>query len=623
MPTDPHPDPTSPAAIEEKKRPWPLSRTLACAGLALYAPALGRWWTSEDFLILRRLGDGPFLETALAQWTGPWLGVDLVSFYRPLSSFFLQVEHALFGQLTFLYLLLHLLLHGINTWQVRQIARGLVPPADDSSEALDTYWLVAAIFAFYPLHPNSVLFVASFATLYSTLFLLMAVRWHLEDRQGPTLLAFALALACYEQAAVLPILLLLLDLLRFGQPPPTPTFLPGRSWLPWVRRHSPAFVLLGAYLLLRRSVLGHAVGGYSTFRERLAAFDPAELLGSVLHGLVRLVLPVYRWPLPEIVLWGGALVLLIALAFCLRHRNNARARLGLLAAGWILASQAPFTFVGVVPGNGRYVYLAAVGLALAWSAILPRRATSGRRAWILSAVMVVYGLLLVEVVSTYRQAGQLTRKIQREVVKVADTDDGEGAKRRLFVAGVPKFLEIGGVPAAQVFHWGFADAFLPPFHEESGLEVYPLPPLGDGALRPLAQAGGRSLRWQSRTPTWGTVEPIRLPPKALAPIDVTFDVSASGDALHWRAQRGTQDRLFVLTRGGYHLEKLPFATEPQDHRIELPAPWLRSMAILYPGSPNYAWVERRNRDGELLALSELVTLEPLNAHRRGRGSPTG
>ena len=83
-------------------------RALAALCVAGYARALGRYFVSEDFLILRHLASAPLWETAWAHLTGPLLGVTFVEFYRPVSAFLLHGELLLWGTLPAPYLLTHL-----------------------------------------------------------------------------------------------------------------------------------------------------------------------------------------------------------------------------------------------------------------------------------------------------------------------------------------------------------------------------------------------------------------------------------------------------------------------------------------------------------------------------------
>ena len=59
---------------------------LLAAVLAFYGRALDRPFTSEDFLLIRYLGENPPWHNLVAQFTEPWLGISVVKFVRPIST---------------------------------------------------------------------------------------------------------------------------------------------------------------------------------------------------------------------------------------------------------------------------------------------------------------------------------------------------------------------------------------------------------------------------------------------------------------------------------------------------------------------------------------------------------
>src|SRR5215470_20171558 len=69
---------------------------LSAVVAALYGPAITRYFTSEDFLLLRFLGEHPPWRDLTATLTGPWLGVTIVKFYRPAATTLLALEGVAF-----------------------------------------------------------------------------------------------------------------------------------------------------------------------------------------------------------------------------------------------------------------------------------------------------------------------------------------------------------------------------------------------------------------------------------------------------------------------------------------------------------------------------------------------
>lgn len=574
---------------------WGFFTLLAIAGAALYAPSFDRGWTSEDFLILRlfheALTEGRFLSVAWENAGGPWLDISLVAFYRPLASLLLQVEHWAFGTGSGYYWAAHLALHLANSALFYRLLRGLSLDSDPLV-TVDHRWtlkLATAIFALYPLHPNAVVFVASFATLWGVAFMLWALCLFFERRQWAALGAATAALGCYEQAAVLPACLLVMDWL-FPRD--------GRRLKP--RRHLPFWIVTAAYLLTRKALLGQSIGGYDGFRDRLG--DPAALMESNFRNLGRLLWPDFN------ALWGPSITAVLVLVFLglaalqrLRRGSDCPApwRLALLGGLWIVGSQAPFSFVGVVPGNARYWYFAALGLAMLWlslAEILWRRsALRWAGLGILPVIVAAYGVALWQVNGLYGRAGAETESLRRQLV---DLHQRSSAEEPFFVAGAPAFAKYQGVNGAQVFHWGLADALMPPFTHPA-IDVYPVPPSGPRGLDPLLRAFPRSvvlyrdgaLRWIER--------PVDLPHSPVDAPELPRLGSPPVDAVAYR--------LTLISRGHYWRGPFRPMPSPENPSVDLPESWVLSMRELYGAAPIYWWLEYEPESGDR-ARSQLGTL---------------
>ena len=172
--------------------------------LAFYGRALDRPFTSEDFLLIRYLGENPPWRDLWGQLSQPGCGISVVKFFRPVSTLLYGAEIAAFGGEPFGYNLAHGLVHALNAVLVWAIVRRL-----DRSPL--TPLAAALLFAVYPLHPNAVIFSASFATIFGAAFFLAAVLAYQGFREsgslgawGASMAFFLLALGSYEAAAVLP-----------------------------------------------------------------------------------------------------------------------------------------------------------------------------------------------------------------------------------------------------------------------------------------------------------------------------------------------------------------------------------------------------------------------------------
>lgn len=576
-------EPRSVAADTDKlapmlRRTWPAWLLVPLLFL-VYGKGLGRGFTSEDFLILRRLAGGDFFTRAAESFTGPWLGVTFVGFYRPFSSLLLQLELLAFGVSPLPYLLLHLALHGVCALGLAAWLGRLDAQADRRQ-----LFLVALVFALYPLHPNTVLFIASFATLFATLFVFATLYLEAAGRRSLALVVAPLALLSYEQAVVLPGLLLFFDVARKRG-----------GWRS--RLHLwPYFAITVAYLLLRRQVLGGGLGGYDAFRQRL--LDPAALLGSLGEVASRLFVPVYTLPASRLSALLVLAVLAVIAGLALARREEPGARIALAALLALPLVQAPFVFTGVVPGNGRYFYLAAAFVAIVlWQGF--RLLLARRESWVAAAqlaVALLAAISLWQVVEVYAQAADRCGNLRRRL---------EAAPAgRLFVAGRPLFAQKWGVPVAQIFHWGLADAMKPPFTERVDLEVYPLPELEEAALAPLLGRPdlGRAVSLGEGDLLLELAAPTTVPARLEAPDFPRIGIPP-----------GTRLRLVVLAEGGPSVLDLPplpgdAAGEASGEALaEVPKATLDSMRELYH-APIFVWVEVRGAGFELLAVSEVFEL---------------
>ena len=186
-------------------RAWLPGIAIALAIGLCYGPFLDRGFTSEDFLLIRFLAEHPPWQgfwTALGE---PWLGISGILFIRPISTLLYGIEIAAFGAVPFAYNLVHLLVHVGNALLVASTARAL---GLERAAALGA----GLLFGLYPLHPNAVLFTASFATLIGGAFVLGSFRLYLwssaTGRRAPwiaAMVAFVLALGSYETSIVLPL----------------------------------------------------------------------------------------------------------------------------------------------------------------------------------------------------------------------------------------------------------------------------------------------------------------------------------------------------------------------------------------------------------------------------------
>lgn len=318
-------------------------------------------------------------------------------YYRPLTNLSYWLDAHLWGRRAFGFHLTNWLLHAGVTLSAFALIRRLT---GDPTLAL----LAAAVFAFHPVHTESVDLVQGRTDLLATLCLLLsllALRWCVLARSvgrawlagAATLLALSGALLAKEMAVTWPVLAL------------------GLGWAdPQVgtRRGRLRIVLatglgaLGGYFLIRRAILGGFLGAdlgsLTTPRVGLVpltlATDLRLLVWPFSFTFIRSIPAPQAWTEPRIL---GALLLtgaLLAGLILLARRD----RLAAYGAGWTLITLLPVLNLFAIPGfvlAERYLYLPSVGFCL-WVAILIRRGLTARQTrWACASVWIALVALLI------------------------------------------------------------------------------------------------------------------------------------------------------------------------------------------------------------------------------------
>ncbi len=588
-------------AISEAKLFPPL--VLLGIVLIFYGWALNRPFTSEDFLLIRYLSENPPWHNLAAQLSSPWLGISIVKFYRPVSTLLYGLEIAAFGGRPFGYNLVHVLVHALNAFLVWKVAGKL--------GGLRMAWVTAVLFALYPLHPNAVIFSASFATIFGATFLLASVLAYQRFREGGSLGAwgaslglFILALGSYEETAVLPLLLAAYDHLVSVR-------VRDRRHVALAPGYLPFFGVLGLYLLFRRSLFGVVLGGYDEYSRQLLAPQLRHMAGDLATSIVQLHVPIYgQAPDVWIVVLGCVLIVGGPLVLWLLRRpfDGGALRLWLFAWVWTLLAQAPFAFRPSVPGNGRYWYLAAAGVALSVGALA---VTARRNLGLVAARLfgIFWALLLTGYVGDYVDAGRTARTIQGELLRLLRVD----RRAPLFLTRYPYFLENEAqTPIAQIYHYGLRDSVQPPF-TRARVSVYPLPPLAGVELLPVALGapGSRIYEWD------GTARKIHpfVPPAGpgLAELQVVQPqegavVDPTKEIAEVRVPPGAHARfrLIVVSRiNGTVIDLDPGALQGGVLRANFPAEFLTTADHLYGRGEHYWWIEARDAAGQVSGFSRM------------------
>ncbi len=574
---------------------WALAAAVVTA--VAYLPVLRRGFASEDFLILAALDRMGVLEGFARHLQGPWLGLEIVSFYRPLSTAIFHALWELFGARPAALLAAHALLHAACVVLAARLFERLARTSG-SSVAPGSPGRVAAAaalaFGLFPLHANAVAFLASFATLYSTFFVL-AFFLTLTEPAAPTLRAarslplLAAALLCYEQAVAAALFAPLLAWTTAGGSPAADACpdapAPERRRLRRMLRADALGPLLlgGAFLLLRGAALGAGVGGYEEFRSRL--LQPGVLLAALRDQLTHLVLPQWEVGVPAIVGWLLAPAAVTFVLYAAAKRTEAGSSLVLLGAVWYLLAQAPMSFPGIVPANGRYLSLSVFGLLLALMGALALLfgAEAGRRGVVapatLTALAALWGVFLQVHLQQMVDAGAEADRLRAAVA------ERTGA-RALVVSGTPAFLRNQrGIPVAQVFNWGLADALQAPFHGTTQ-RVYPVRSGTERFAVPALPHADVAV-WRAEESRLDDVHPAEVPSEPCARVRWSGDEETPALRLETAPPFRAGARSVLLTG----LREIITPVEPAGDRVPLPADAIRTSQRLYPDLPVLAWVE--------------------------------
>jgi hypothetical protein len=377
----------------------------------------------------------------------------------------------------------------------------------------------------------------------------------------------------------------------------------------------PFAVALAVFFTARRIVLGTAVGGYSDLRQRFLAApvdragDLVRVARSAIHpafdaaGLPGAVLAVVIAALVGGALWAGA-SRAGASRVASRDETDGLGSCALCGAAWVAIFLAPFAFVGLVPANGRYAYLAIAGAVLAMVALAGAIAARWPRAGTLLAALALttlaadWVLLLRAYLDANDRAAVLVAAVRGEVARVsARAPAGE----LLLIEDAPDFVKgTSGAPLAKVFQYGLAQSVRPPFGTLDRPVVAVPASIAEEARRALGELGGAArYRWDAASGAIAEVPHQPAPPSSLD----LLAIDPTGGFLEASCDRCDAARLVVLT-AVLPWNAPPIETGVDRARFAIPAAFLRG-AALHDGGPAFFWIEQR-ADGAPIERSAIA-----------------
>jgi len=357
---------------------WWLALLLGALTLAIYSPLL-RWdfvnYDDPDYVTAN-----PRVQAGLTAGNVAWaFTTGQAGNWHPLTWLSLLLDVSLFGPGAAGFHFTNLLLHTVSTLLLFALLL-------QSTGAKWRCAAVAALFAWHPVHVESVAWVSERKDVLSTTFGFLAL-WlyiiHLQSRQeskirpgrgrrwyGLSLVAFALGLLAKPMLVTWPAVLLLLDYWPLGR------FKPGRLKLVILEK-IPFAILALAVCVVTIIVQAHT-GAVAAAVQLPLGMRAGNVLLSYVRYLGKLFWPAdlavfypYAgyWPLPQVLLAAALLAGLTALCWAGRRRYP------WLLFGWLWYLGTLVPVIGLVQVGDqamadRYTYIPSVGILiiLVWAA---------------------------------------------------------------------------------------------------------------------------------------------------------------------------------------------------------------------------------------------------------------
>jgi protein O-mannosyl-transferase len=316
--------------------------------------------------------------------------------YRPIYKLWQMLNEQVFGSIIPWWHITSLLLHIGVTMLVYQLAIRLVKDRWTAA-------LAALLFAFHPIHVESVAYVTASSDLlvaFFALFSFLAYFRFREEGASPiyfvvSVLLAALAMMSKETAVMFPWMLVAYEALRESRPGMQPTW----KRLAWTL---PFFAVVGAYIGVRTMLFGLNAGPGPGGNRVNALLDIPLVLVSYLHILLwpfrlSFFYPA-EWSSQWTILKGGEAVLALVAGIFLwnRYRDRSGIRLQLLWAAilFVPALLGVYTFVREDWVHDRHMYLVSVPLCLIAATLLTDPRWPAKAPVIVSSV--VLAILLID-----------------------------------------------------------------------------------------------------------------------------------------------------------------------------------------------------------------------------------
>jgi len=327
-------------------------------------------------------------------------GMDVVAVhYRPVYMLWLMANQQLFGMVLPWWHLTSLLLHLLAIFLVYKVG----------VKVLQEPWtaaLAALLFAFHPIHVESVSYVSASSDLLATVFMLLAFLAYSRFREqsahpfylAASMLMAALAMLSKETAAIFPLALVAYEILREGPPGP-------QRWgkrLVWTL---PFFGVVAAYAAVRTLLFGRNLGPGPGMDRMVALWDAPVVLLVYVRNLLWPVRLSFFYPDEWGTQWTlgkglAAVLILVAGAFVWRrYRGSPGVRLQLVWTAILFV--IPVASVSALRKqdwvHDRHMYLVSVPFCLLAAAVLTDLRLSRKVSIVASSLLAVSFLVITAV----------------------------------------------------------------------------------------------------------------------------------------------------------------------------------------------------------------------------------
>jgi tetratricopeptide (TPR) repeat protein len=477
----------SPASDEDStgRQPSTNKRLTVLLGLVLVVTTLGLFWpvTGYDFVVMdddHYVYENPGVLQGLSLAGVKWAFTTVHDgYWLPLTWISLMVDHSWNGLFAGGYHMTNIILHTLNTLLLflllERMTKALWPSA-----------LVAALFAWHPLHLESVVWVTERKDVLSTFFLLLTILTYLYYVKEPvagrltlSLVFFVLGLMAKPMLVTLPFVLLLLDFWPLKRLPPSAVASDRtqaqKTCLKVLAEKTP-FLIISLAAGVVTIVTQHMAGGVLSLAKVPFSLRVANAIVSYTGYLWKMLCPVnlcayYPLPprIPTLTVIASILVL-VGVSYLVFRRGR---QSPWLITGWLWYLIVLFPVSGLLQAGGvamadRFTYVALIGIFImvAWSAGDWLALWPSARPWGFATFSILLGLC---VMATRSQLPNWHDGISLFTHIVAVTQENAFAENNLGVA-----LSNAGRGNEAVLHYREALRILPYYekaHYNLGVEL--------------------------------------------------------------------------------------------------------------------------------------------------------